>query len=289
MFKILEEEWIADCTKLKLQNLVYFVASKIPISLSQHHPTSSTTMKNLFAYLRLSASSLNNDDVVDWMSLGLLALHALSQLQNYRFEFIQMFVELVRESLFADLTERHYEVNDSNISYRCKVASILFNVVIRQQHFIAMHFFDDFIQICIRGIGDYQSEVRSFAVQAFRLLVPLAPLAQSVLDQGLMTHSSSGTSNFIRDLFTKSSHYNLLQSTDANDQKIMQIVSGLMDNNSETSTALREYQWEGVSWWTALRRIGLGGVLADEMSVNFISSLNMDLQLLTIETFFFEC
>jgi hypothetical protein len=276
---------ISSSMSLHLQSVIYHnaVTNNCPLPPSA---SLSELLGELFQQLKvtLATHQINHSfgSLTKVLTCGLLSLHKISCGLHVNDSFLHKFSAEINKHLFAFSHKKHFVVDEAGLQFRSAVAKILLSVVFRLQHTIAMQCFDSFIHICIRGIGDYQAEVRSLLVQAFRVLVPLAPLAQSLLvSQNVPIASTAGTSssssstttssspNFIRDLFVKSGHCNLLQSQDQDDQKILQIVRGLLAAPSKSenvaNTELREYQWEGISWWTSLRRIGLGGVLADDM------------------------
>ena len=82
-------------------------------------------------------------------------------------------------------------------------------------------------------------------------------------------------------IFTKQSMLRLQSSDHVRDRSILlqltQMTNLVSNQNSVeekllsglSPARLREYQWDGVSWLTQLRRFGLNGVLADEMYVNY--------------------
>ena len=82
-------------------------------------------------------------------------------------------------------------------------------------------------------------------------------------------------------IFTKQSMLRLQSSDHVRDRSILlQLIqmTNLVSNQNSVEekllsglspARLREYQWDGVSWLTQLRRFGLNGVLADEMYVNY--------------------
>ena len=84
-------------------------------------------------------------------------------------------------------------------------------------------------------------------------------------------------------IFTKQSMLRLQSSDHVRDRSILlQLIqmTNLVSNQNSVEekllsglspARLREYQWDGVSWLTQLRRFGLNGVLADEMYVNYAS------------------
>ena len=149
----------------------------------------------------------------------------------------------------------------------------------------------------LRGLCDRDSGVRKCCVGVFRLLVPLASLAKqtsakraklvvaddaSVIsptsEASLVQKAVSKSSELLQHIFTKQSPFRLQKSTHARDLQIMEVLSkqtnlvaaessGAAAHKAVTlsSAQLRDYQWDGVSWLTQLRRFGLNGILADEM------------------------
>lgn len=174
---------------------------------------------------------------------------------------------LVKDTLFSQ------QASHSD-SFRDNLAKYYQDIVIALAESIALSTFDLWLTIGVSGIGDYQKSVRLLAVNGFRLLVPLAPLAMN-----LHKHSSVGFSSLCNEpglfqqLLTKSNPRRLNESADLFDQSIVRILIALNSiflpfistSASGSGVRLRSYQWDGISWWTTLRRCGLSGILADEM------------------------
>lgn len=142
----------------------------------------------------------------------------------------------------------------------------------------------------LRGLGDREAGVRRACVRVFRQLVPLAALAKqtsparraslssaSPLASAGSDSSSSAVhlamekaSELLHHIFTKQSPFRIHKSQHERDLNVMQTLAQCTNlvtyQNEELAPAqLREYQWDGVSWLTQLRRFGLNGILADEM------------------------
>eukprot|EP00981_Chlorochromonas_danica_P010577 scaffold3290_cov165-Ochromonas_danica.AAC.20 len=138
-------------------------------------------------------------------------------------------------------------------------ARICGGIVEKLSEIIVMSCYNQWITLGVHGIGDYDSCLRKLFIPVFRSLLSLAPLAL----QRLTTAAEMGTDvALLLQCFTsKETSPSLLNSANVLDISIVNRV------RKECITELREYQWEGVSWWTLLRRCGLNGILADEMGL----------------------
>jgi hypothetical protein len=146
--------------------------------------------------------------------------------------------------------------------------------------------YDTLFASTLRGLADFDSAVRVPCVQAFKALVPLASLAQAIrsatVNGGGQNNSvvSEGCSplparELLDHIFTKSEPLRLQHSTHRTDQRVLAVLAqqtnlvaahdGAGAHKDLSPSPLREYQWEGISWLTQLRRFGLSGILADEM------------------------
>jgi hypothetical protein len=135
----------------------------------------------------------------------------------------------------------------------------------------------------LSGIGHCDPAVRVPCVQAFKQLVPMAALAQATHHRGAKMDplasepAARDTSELLEHIFSKKAPLRLQHSTSARDIEIVRqlalstnLIGGRAESGHPTLgslavATLREYQWEGVSWLTQLRRFGLNGILADEM------------------------
>jgi hypothetical protein len=146
--------------------------------------------------------------------------------------------------------------------------------------------YDTLFASALRGLADFDSAVRVPCVQAFKVLVPLASLAQATRPSSV-TEKSRSSSNVSEDcaplparelldhIFTKNAPLRLQHSTHDVDQRVLAVLTeqtnlvaaqgGDGAHKDLSPSPLREYQWEGISWLTQLRRFGLSGILADEM------------------------
>jgi len=135
----------------------------------------------------------------------------------------------------------------------------------------------------LKGLGDRDADVRRTCVRVFRSLVPLAALAKQTAAHraSLSTTTLSEardevhaaverSSELLQHIFTKQNPFRIQKSQHPRDLDIMaeltkysNLVQLGLPNLS--SAQLRDYQWDGVSWLTQLRRFGLNGILADEM------------------------
>jgi hypothetical protein len=174
---------------------------------------------------------------------------------------------LLKDTLFSQ------QVSHSD-SFRHNLAQYYQDIVIALAESIALSTFDLWLTIGVSGIGDYQKSVRLLTVNGFRLLVPLAPLAMNLHKRSSVVSSSlSSEPGLFQQLLTKSNPKRLNESADLIDQSIVRILIALNSiflpflstSTSGSGVRLRSYQWDGISWWTTLRRCGLSGILADEM------------------------
>lgn len=138
----------------------------------------------------------------------------------------------------------------------------------------------------LRGLGDREAGVRRACVRVFRQLVPLAALAKQTSCARRVSSSMSGTSantssnevhlavekasELLQHIFTKQSPFRIQKSHRERDLNIMKTLTQCTNLVAHHDAALapaqlRDYQWDGVSWLTQLRRFGLNGILADEM------------------------
>eukprot|EP01032_Pedospumella_encystans_P015307 gene15307-17515_t len=140
----------------------------------------------------------------------------------------------------------------------------------------------------LRGLGDREAGVRRACVRVFRQLVPLAALAKQTSSARRASSPMSGTSanaalnevhlavekasELLQHIFTKQSPFRIQKSHRERDLKIMKTLTQCTNLVAHHDAALapaqlRDYQWDGVSWLTQLRRFGLNGILADEMGL----------------------
>ena len=129
--------------------------------------------------------------------------------------------------------------------------------------------FDSTLSIALRGLGDYSDPVRRFSAKSLRILVTFAPL---VRNSGTVDDDDSSSSQIFKTKLLIDSP------ADASIIDFLKNVTNLVASNDSSTNqrppipglspnGLRDYQWEGVSWLTQLRRSGLGGILADDMGV----------------------
>ncbi|KAJ1423533.1 hypothetical protein B484DRAFT_398622 [Ochromonadaceae sp. CCMP2298] len=138
----------------------------------------------------------------------------------------------------------------------------------------------------LHGVGDPSGAVRGACVHVFRLLVPLAGLAQQTRQRRTaLTQREQGqgqesgvappsAADLVEQVFTQQPLPRISQSASPQDAQIMAQLARLTNLVEKgdggqveglAGSQLRGYQWDGVSWLTHLRRLGLCGVLADEM------------------------
>lgn len=163
-------------------------------------------------------------------------------------------------SAFGEMTfHRLFVVGVVDQCSRILLANCCRQLVSQLSNSIVLHSFNAWISIGVHGMADHDPSVRRHSIQVFRCLVPLVPLAiqRVAFDNPIV--SSSRTNTILQCFAAKQSKLSLLQSEATVDVNI------LLALRQHLSTVLRPYQWEGVSWWTFLRRCGLSGMLADEM------------------------
>ncbi len=137
----------------------------------------------------------------------------------------------------------------------------------------------------LRGLGDREAGVRRACVRVFRQLVPLAALAKQTSTRrtsssvpvtssnaslGAVHHAVEKASELLQHIFTKQDPFRIQQSHRERDLSVMKTLAQCTNliayhDAARAPAQLRDYQWEGISWLTQLRRFGLNGILADEM------------------------
>jgi hypothetical protein len=133
---------------------------------------------------------------------------------------------------------------------------------------ISLSGYEIWLTIGVKGFGHYDSNIRKLIIEGFRLLVPLAPLGLYSLSKRNDYHSQSLVHHsfpLIQQLLARNKPPKICDSNDPCDRLIMKLLSDMMKSQNIATLRLRSYQWEGISWWTLLRRCGLSGILADEM------------------------
>jgi hypothetical protein len=115
--------------------------------------------------------------------------------------------------------------------------------------------------IALDGIADCDFTVKKNCTQVFRLLIPLVPLAKLSYLNKKISYNQKSYELFDLILGNKAI-VPLNQSKNYVDRCILSKLS-----RSTNNLILRDYQWDGVSWLTQLRRCGLSGILADEMGL----------------------
>lgn len=184
-------------------------------------------------------------------------------------------------SKLSDVVGRLYLLlfEEEKVEFRGQVAGLLEHLATGlREH--TLDAYEILFATALRGLGDWDVAVRRPCVRVFRLLVPLASLAKQTAARRLLVrpinlhdaaHLAVGrSSELLQHIFTKQNPFRLEESQHPRDLKIMAYLSEqtnlLSKRHSTLSPAqLRDYQWEGVSWLTQLRRFGLNGILADEM------------------------
>eukprot|EP01041_Mallomonas_annulata_P002030 gene2030-3947_t len=133
----------------------------------------------------------------------------------------------------------------------------------------------DWLATAMKGIGDAVSAVRTECATALRVLIPLSSLVGCRSGNS----TSTGTRNVVELAQLTKGGRNLyrtfladtppLLGDDVEDSKILQQLESLtaLKRPSGIGDILRPYQWEGISWLTALRRCGVSALLADEMGL----------------------
>jgi hypothetical protein len=153
----------------------------------------------------------------------------------------------------------------------CKLASEL-------SEEISLWGYDVWLSLAVKGLAHFDGIIQKNCMQAFRLMVPYAPLGLNRISKQDNRSDSSGFNtkpSIIQELLAKQRPPRLIDSENCSDQTICQLLdcfSNINVFNGDITEAvgsnryhLRSYQWEGITWWTALRRCGLSGILADEM------------------------
>ncbi|RYH32306.1 hypothetical protein EON65_00810 [archaeon] len=145
-------------------------------------------------------------------------------------------------------------------SARYSLSKLFTYLISALQDNIVLHSFNSWLKTALHGVGDYNDSVASVMLRGFRILVSYTPLALKHSDK---VSSDKQDSMDLVCLLAKSSMplstLSILHSQNQVDQFIVASI------NEMSITKLRQYQWEGVSWITMLRRNGLSGILADEM------------------------
>jgi hypothetical protein len=159
------------------------------------------------------------------------------------------------------------------------VAQVLLELTRGQMDYILADF-GVWFSSALSGIGHCDADVRVPCVLAFKQLVPVASLAQATHSRAAKPEPCADeltrdTSELLEHIFSKKAPLRLQHSTKARDLDIVRQLSlstnlvGGRDGRESipglSLARLREYQWDGVSWLTQLRRFGLNGILADEM------------------------
>ena len=164
--------------------------------------------------------------------------------------------------------------------YRIQLAQLLQNLV-EDMPELVIEAYEVMFATALRGIGDRDADVRRDCVRVFRSLVPLASLAKQTAPRRALSRYASCASNgvhgaiersseLLQHIFTKQNPFRIQRSQHPRDLELMAELARYTNlveaRHSALSPAqLRDYQWDGVSWLTQLRRFGLNGILADEM------------------------
>lgn len=200
--------------------------------------------------------------------LQVLVPHLSSPLQA------SLLTELGRE-----LHHALFQVNDAHApAVREGLASLVKQCCQVLSESLAMAAFGGWVGLAVFGIVDRQPAVRTACTQAFRSLLPFAPLAMQLHRLALSSSQPANEASkeclqatnenslptslsdpLLRCLASNQSAPSLLDSQSLCDQFVVKTVQQLC------ALSIRSYQWQGVSWWTWLRRCGLSGMLADEM------------------------
>ena len=224
-------------------------------------------------YIDIDIGSTNDGKHIQLCAETLLSMLSYNDIQSER----QILLHFVQNC-------SKYIIESQEIKLR-EVFACLFSAVCTQSvgRYLLPHFVH-FFALALRGIGDFNSTIRQQCTQAFRKLVPLAPLAKQQLlsrtrqnftinevDNFLFSDNSNlqNTVYLLKQIFQREKIATINESTNAHDVKIMTILRGIMSSTSGDQSAyfLRQYQWEGVTWLMNLRRCGLSGILADEMGL----------------------
>lgn len=150
-------------------------------------------------------------------------------------------------------------------------AASLFHALTVQLHDQVLPQFDAWFRVALSGVGCFDPTVRRPCTAAFRVLVPLAPMARELV-RG--RDGSADSTALLHQLFCKHEGRGKAAAVSAVKDDAMRelgrcthlvaVPQPPLPNLAPVS--LRGYQWEGVQWLTQLRRCGVGGgILADEM------------------------
>lgn len=184
----------------------------------------------------------------------------------------------LHQLLFAEKpNESHFRV-----SFRSQLASLLEKLTENSPEQV-LGAYEVLFATALRGLGDRDVDVRRTCVGVFRSLVPLAPLAKQTAARRAALSTVATTeardevqgaiersSELLQHIFTKQNPFRIQRSHHPRDLDIMAELTkysnlARLGLPSLSPAQLRDYQWDGVSWLTQLRRFGLNGILADEM------------------------
>ena len=162
---------------------------------------------------------------------------------------------------------------DPNV--RARFAVVFLAVCKKLRPSVLLPSFSACFALSLCGIGHADRSVRLSSTAAFRRLVPLAPLArqgQQGLGQGLGQGQGSVRGkgrDLVEGIFSRDPLIPLHRSDLALDMRIVSELRrlGIGREGDGAAVVLREYQWEGLTYLTQLRRCGLSGMLADEMGL----------------------
>lgn len=246
---------------------------------------------------------LKDFDVVDILCKSLAVIYTEENNPNNGYEYTQSCAEILLSMLSPQdyQSTQHllqqfvhecgnYVIANQEVKLREIFAQFFSVICSRITSNYLLPYFLHFFALALRGVGDFNSTIRQQCTIAFRQLVPLAPLAKQQLlslsrqddiinddDPSIRMspndkNSLGNTMFLLRQIFQREKINSINQSTNSEDVQIVNILLGIMSptessQNERSAYTLRQYQWEGISWLTNLRRCGLSGILADEMGL----------------------
>eukprot|EP01038_Epipyxis_sp_PR26KG_P012330 gene12330-16537_t len=191
-----------------------------------------------------------------------------------------------------------------SIEFKLLLYKVANNIFSHVHKFIVSHSYSyaRWFAISLKGLGDNNSNVRKYATSIFRQLVPFSVTysykkeisSEKWIDNSYCDDSKNYVNNsevqnnescsdasfeLIQSVFQKSGIINMIHSNSEIDLRIINeliIQTNLVkqeekllpsNGNDFCNSHIRDYQWEGITWMTQLRRLGLNCILADEMGL----------------------
>lgn len=188
---------------------------------------------------------------------------------------LQFLGKLLEKQIFLSTEQSPAAAN--NRLTEVKYSRIFSKLILCLSNEISLSGYEIWLSIGVRGFGHFHEMVRGHCIQGFRSLVPLAPLGLSRHPRMRKEKQEDGEEEeipLIQQLLAQVKPAKLCDSSNELDLSIMKYLSQMIRPSSSTEQTrhhyvaefpLRGYQWDGITWWTLLRRCGLSGILADEM------------------------